>query len=153
MASYSPLDVDRLQGLGVAAPHLPHAFDRTAARRAPSPAATRCVRRRPLPGARAACSACTGRLPVRAYGRDWSHHPVDRLRTWSGTGPTSRARDLDRATAYAVMAAATATLNMHGDQDGFTMRTFEACGVGGAPARRPDRHGGLYDDGVELVAS
>ena len=28
------------------------------------------------------------------------------------------------------MADAAATLNLHGDQDGFTMRTFEACGVG-----------------------
>lgn len=28
------------------------------------------------------------------------------------------------------MAGSEATLNIHGHQDGFTMRTFEACGVG-----------------------
>ena len=29
------------------------------------------------------------------------------------------------------MAASAATLNLHGDQDGFTMRTFEAAASGG----------------------
>ena len=44
-------------------------------------------------------------VPVRAYGRDWSRHPVDRLRTWGWHRPDVPAeRDVDRDTAYAVMA-------------------------------------------------
>ncbi len=49
------------------------------------------------------------------------------------------------------MAGARATLNVHGDQDGFTMRTFEACGVGAVQlVDRADvsRH---YEPGVELA--
>ena len=46
------------------------------------------------------------------------------------------------------MAASAATLNLHGDQDGFTMRTFEACGVGGVQLIDRTDVGGLYDDGV-----
>ena len=70
-------------------------------------------------------------LPVRAYGRDWSTHPIDRLRTWRlDTPPVPAGRDLSRARAYAAMAGAAASLNIHGDQDGFTMRTFESAGIG-----------------------
>ena len=94
----------------------------------------------------------TSGVPVRAYGRDWSGHPVDRLRTWRlRQPPVPHGRDLPRADAYAVMAGARATLNVHGDQDGFTMRTFEACGVGALQlVDRADvsRH---YEPGVELA--
>ena len=78
-------------------------------------------------------------VPVRAFGRDWSTHPVDRLRTWEWRRPDLPAADAtsSRADAYREMAAAVATLNIHGDQDGLTMRTFEASGVGRPPADRP----------------
>lgn len=92
-------------------------------------------------------------VSVRAYGRDWSGHPVDRLRTWRLGSPRVPAeRDLTRAEAYDVMAASAATLNLHGDQDGFTMRTFEASGVGGL--QLIDRHdvGELYEPGSEVLA-
>lgn len=91
-------------------------------------------------------------VPVRAYGRDWSGHPVDRLRTWRiGSPSVPAARDLSRAMAYDVMAASAATLNLHGDQDGFTMRTFEAAGVGGLELiDRPDVDA-HYDPGTEVV--
>jgi spore maturation protein CgeB len=49
------------------------------------------------------------------------------------------------------MAGAAATLNIHGDQDGFTMRTFEASGVGALQLiDRSDvaRH---YEPGVEIL--
>jgi spore maturation protein CgeB len=91
-------------------------------------------------------------VPVRAFGRQWSRHPWDRVRTWDLRRPDLPAgRDLDRASAYAVMADAVATLNIHGDQDGFTMRTFEACGVGGVQLidRADVTH--LYEPGVELA--
>ena len=49
------------------------------------------------------------------------------------------------------MAAAVATLNIHGDQDGLTMRTFEASGVGGLQLLDRSDLGGLYEPGVELL--
>ena len=91
-------------------------------------------------------------VPIRAYGRDWSGHPVDRLRTHRIGAPTIPAeRDVARAEAYDVMAASAATLNLHGDQDGFTMRTFEAAGVGAVQlVDRPDITP-LYAPGIEVL--
>lgn len=91
-------------------------------------------------------------VPVRAYGRDWSGHPVDRLRTWRLDSPPVPAdRDVSRTEAYDVMAASAATLNLHGDQDGFTMRTFEASGVGGVQLVDRTDIGDLYVPGVEVL--
>ncbi len=154
VASYSPLDVAWLTGLGVPAHHLPNAFDRDSAD-------VRSLARRDeisFVGARYPDRERTlvglheAGVPVRTYGRDWSHHPVDRLRTWGWHRPGLPAeRDIDRDQAYAVMAASAATVNMHTDQDGFAMRTFEACGSGAVQLiDRPDL-AGLYDDGVEVV--
>ncbi|MGG5259355.1 CgeB family protein [Phycicoccus avicenniae] len=132
VASYSPLDVEALGGRGLRVAHVPLAHDPDL----------------PVPGLRRADevvfvgarypsreSLLTGLaargVPVRAYGRDWSGHPVDRVRTWRlATPAVPHGRDLPRPQAYSVMAGARAALNVHGDQDGFTMRTFEACGVG-----------------------
>ena len=79
-------------------------------------------------------------LPVRVYGRDWSSHVVDRLRTWRWATPRlANARDLPLEDAWGVMRDSLATVNIHGDQDGFTMRTFEAPGVGAVQLiDRPD---------------
>lgn len=91
-------------------------------------------------------------LPIRAYGRDWSGHPFDRLRTWRiGTPDIPSGRDLARASAYDVMASSAATLNLHGDQDGFTMRTFEAAGVGGVELLDRSDGGELYEPGTEVL--
>ena len=91
-------------------------------------------------------------VPVRAFGRDWSTHPVDRLRTWDWRRPdVPRGRDLTRDDAYREMAAGLATLNIHGDQDGLTMRTFEASGVGGLQLVDRSDLGGLYEPGTELL--
>ena len=49
------------------------------------------------------------------------------------------------------MAGARASLNLHGDQDGFTMRTFEACGVGGLQIVDRADVDSLYDPGSELL--
>lgn len=70
-------------------------------------------------------------VPVCAWGRDWSEHPLDRARTWRvrATG-LPNGRDVPGDEALAIMRNSLATLNVHGDQDGFTMRTFEAAGVG-----------------------
>lgn len=91
-------------------------------------------------------------IPVRAYGRTWSSHPVDRLRTWMEHKPVVPAgRDLPLDEAWGRMAGAAATLNIHGDQDGFTMRTFEACGVGGVQLIDRPEVSEFYEPGVELL--
>lgn len=71
-------------------------------------------------------------VPVRVYGRQWSRHPLDRLRTWDLHRPDLPAeRDIPLAEAYAVQAAAAGAVNIHGLQAGHAMRTFEVPGMGG----------------------
>ncbi len=155
ICSYSQRDTQALLDAGLTSRHLPLAFDH---RLQPHPP----VRRTPeivFIGARyptrvQALEMLVKRgIATRAIGRDWSRHPVDRLRTWELRRPhVPSGRDMDRRAAYDAMASATATVNMHGDQDGFTMRTFEACGVGGVQLIDRTDLGDLYDDGVELVS-
>ena len=155
VASYSALDVATLTAHGVEATHLPLAYDHRRLPRPPPPADDEVV----FVGARyprreqALVALAEAGVPVRAFGRDWSGHPVDRLRTWDARRPDVPAgRDLRRAEAYRRMASSAATLNLHGDQDGFTMRTFEAAEVGGLQLIDRNDVTGLYDDGVELAA-
>jgi spore maturation protein CgeB len=154
VATYSALDDAAFRGRGIDSRYVPLAFDH----RLQAPVRVVHNREVTFVGARyPAREAVLGHLhdagvPVRAYGRDWSGHPVDRLRTWRLTAPTVPAeRDVTRVTAYDVMAGSAATLNLHGDQDGFTMRTFEASGVGGLQIIDRADLGGLYEPGVELV--
>lgn len=132
IASYSPLDVQALTSAGLDAVHIPLAHDRDLAPdpRTPTGEVVFVGARYPKREAILSTLHAAG-LPVRAHGRDWSTHPVDRARTWRMRASRLPAgRDLAREEAYAVMAAAAVSLNIHGDQDGFTMRTFEAPGVG-----------------------
>ncbi|MBS2936446.1 glycosyltransferase [Nocardioides sp. J2M5] len=154
LASYSMRDASHLAARGHVVRHLPLAFDH---RLVPEPTTLRTAQVS-FVGARYASREAVLTLlheqgvPVRAYGRDWSGHPVDRLRTWRFGAPTVPAeRDLSRARAYDVMASSAATLNLHGDQDGFTMRTFEAAGVGGVELIDRDDVGDLYEPGTEVL--
>ena len=154
IATYSTIDAAAFTAHGLDARHLPLAYDH---RLVPSPT----VRRTgdvTFVGARYASREAVlttlhdHDVPVRAFGRDWSGHPVDRLRTWRvGTPTVPGGRDLTRAEAYDVMAASGATLNLHGDQDGFTMRTFEAAGVGGVQLVDRADVDGLYEPGTEVL--
>lgn len=155
ICSYSRLDTQSLTDHGLEAHHLPLAYDH---RLQPRPRAERSAeivfigarypnREQTLTTLRAHGIRTT------AYGRDWSHHWWDRLRTLDPRRPDVNAgRELDRRAAYDVMSSASAALNIHGDQDGFTMRTFEACGVGGVQLIDRNDLQGLYDDGVELAS-
>jgi spore maturation protein CgeB len=154
LATYSALDHASFAGHGWDSRYLPLAFDHRLVAHPPASRTSDVT----LVGARypsrerAMRALVAAGVPVRAYGRDWSGHPVDRLRTWSVRRPgVPASRDLDRAAAYRVLAESAATLNLHGDQDGFTMRTFEAAGVGGLQLIDRTDVTGLYDDGVELV--
>lgn len=164
IASYSPLDVETLRSTGHEAHHVPVAFD-TSVRFGPQPAREVVFVGARYPARESLLDTLSASdVPVRAYGRDWSRHPVDRIRTWRVGAPgVPSGRDLPRPRAYGVMAGAAAALNVHGDQDGFTMRTFEACGVGGvqlvdrADVSRhydPDTEVGVFsspDEAVELA--
>jgi spore maturation protein CgeB len=152
VASYSPDDVATLTAQGLRSVHVPLAHDPDIAF-TPVPSDEVVFVGARYPGRESLLTdLAAAQVPVRAYGRDWSAHPVDRLRTWRLRQPAvPHGRDLPRADAYGVMAGARATLNVHGDQDGFTMRTFEACGVGAVQlVDRADvsRH---YEPGVELA--
>lgn len=154
IATYSALDDIDFEAAALDSRHLPLAFDHRLM-------ATPTTRHTPVVtfiGARYPTRehVLTGLhddgVPVRAYGRDWSRHPYDRLRTWRLSTPDLPAgRDLARAAAYDLMAASAATLNLHGDQDGFTMRTFEAAGVGGVELIDRTDLEGLYEPGTELL--
>ena len=162
VASYSPVDTAALTADGLPCRHVPLAYD-TAFDPPPAPRTVETV----FVGARYPAREriiehlYRAGVPVRAYGRDWSTHPYDRGRTWSWRRPqVPVGRDLPRREAYAVMAAAASTLNVHGDQDGFTMRTFEACGVGAvqlidradvSALYEPDREVAVFASEDELV--
>ena len=154
IATYSTLDDVDFEAAALDSRHLPLAYDH---RLVPSPTTHRTsdvsfIGARYPTREQVLTFLCDDGVPVRAFGRDWSSHPVDRLRTWRlGTPAVPAGRDLARAAAYDVMAASAATLNLHGDQDGFTMRTFEAAGVGGVELLdRPDVEA-LYEPGVEVL--
>jgi len=141
IASYSPRDVDALVAEGIAASHVPLGFDSlTGITRRDVDAVTFVGAR--YPGREQLLrQLADASIPVKAYGREWSRHPWDVIRTrrFSDIGiPTGR--DLPRSESYGVMAGSLATLNVHGDgQNGFTMRTFEAPGVAGLQlVDRPD---------------
>lgn len=163
LATYSPGDAKTLTDNGIPTLYMPTAFDDER-----SPAATSDASGvisfvgAPLPGRVAALETLRDAgVPVRAWGRGWSDHPVDRARTWRVRGRgIPNERDVAGETALAVMRDSYATLNVHGDQDGFTMRTFESCAVGGvqlidradvAEFYEPGREVLVFDGADELV--
>lgn len=153
VATYSPLDAADFEARGLNAVVVPLAFDEAYS---PSP---RMGSEIVFVGARyPSRERLLGRvhakgLPVRCYGRQWSHHPVDRARTMQWQRPAIPAgRDLSRLASYDLMAGSAAALNLHSDQDGFTMRTFEASGAGALQIidrKDVEQH---YDPGVEVAA-
>lgn len=152
--SYSPHDVQSLQAQGVDAALLPDGFDAlTAYTPQPSEAVTFIGARYPGREHILTRLAATG-TKVTAYGRDWSRHPWDiaRTRHWRPAPGVAARRDVPRADYYGVMAGSLATLNIHGDgHDGFSMRTFEAPGVGALQLiDRPDV-AAHYDIGREVL--
>lgn len=152
--SYSPRDVRTLGTLGIEAVELPDGFDtHTPYTARPSQAVT-FIGARYRARERVLTGLADDGVAVAAYGRDWSRHPWDVVRTrhWRAARGVTPHRDVPRSDYYGVMAGSLATLNIHGDgHDGFSMRTFEAPGVGALQLiDRPDvtRH---YDVGREVL--
>ena len=152
LISYSPADAARFIAAGRPCLHLPNAFDPAMS---PAPRHTneivfigaRYPRREQL-----LIHLARSDVQVRAYGRDWSRHPVDLARTWQTRRPAvPSARDIDRMEGYALTAGAPAAINIHDDQDGFTMKTFEVPGVGGVQLIDRDDVSEYYDPGTEVA--
>ena len=150
--SYSPRDVTFLASRGQRVSHVLDAFDHTIPYKpVPSDEVVFVGARYPdrvriLEGLQARG------VKVRAFGRDWSRHPVDRLRTWELARPTvPSGRDVSRATAYGLTAGAVAAINAHTDQDGFTMRTYELPGTGSLQLIDRSDIDQIYEPGEEVV--
>jgi spore maturation protein CgeB len=150
--SYSPRDVEELRGRGLRVEHVLNAYDHTVPF-TPIPSSEVVFvgarypdRTRILEGLR------MRGVGVRAYGRDWSHHPFDRLRTWQVKRPQiPSGRDVSRSEAYSLTSGAVGAINSHTDQDGFTMRTYELPGTGSLQLiDRPDIEQ-LYEPGREVL--
>ena len=152
LISYSPLDTAAFNEAGRNCLHVPNAFDPAMS---PAPRHTnevlfigaRYPRREEL-----LTHVSAAGVPVRAIGRDWSRHPFDLARTWQITRPAvPSSRDIGRLESYALTAGAPAAINIHGDQDGFTMKTFEVPGVGGVQLIDREDVSEYYDPGTEVA--
>lgn len=154
IASYSETDTQLLRDGGWNVLHLPNAFDE----RLPawdqgmswSPDVVFVGSR--YGGREALLDRLVGQgLEVRAYGRDWSHHPVDRIRTLTWHRPSIPwGRDLPRDRAVLAMARAAVALSPH-EQGGLTMRTFEAAGSGSLQAVDRSDVAAAYEPGAEVL--
>ncbi|MFC0674676.1 CgeB family protein [Brachybacterium hainanense] len=153
VVDYARSEADMLRERGIDAHFVPNAFDPH--RVAPSTRRTGEIvfigsgydnRRELLTGL-----AAQG-LPVHAWGRDFSRHPVDRLRTFSWTRPPIRAsREVPLERAYQIHAEGAAAVAIHGLQNGHAMRTFEIPGMGGVQLVDRDDVDQFYDIGTEVA--
>jgi len=130
-ATYSASDARTLDAMGKVAHHIPLGYDHLTPFQPMKVNAVTFIGARYVNREQLLLGIQSRGVNVCAIGRDWSKHPWDMLRTQRFTSPdVSSRREVDRAGAYGIMAGSIATLNTHFDQDGFTMRTFEAAGVG-----------------------
>lgn len=131
ICSYSAMDVSDLRVRGIEAYHLPLAFDHLTRFQPVISGNITLIGARYRSREELLRALAARQVPVRAYGRDWSRNPYDILRSRQlrSAGIPCK-RGISRSDAYGVMAGCVGTLNIHEGQDGFTMRTFEACGVG-----------------------
>lgn len=153
LITYSPLDAQAFTAAGRECIHVANAFDHTMVptRRPQSNdilfIGARYPRRQELVEA-----LVRARVPVMAVGRSWSKHLFDRARTWQWRRPdVPSMRDVPRLQGYELTAGAPAALNVHFDQDGFTMKTFEAPGVGGVQLIDRIDVAQYYEPGKEVL--
>lgn len=152
LVSYSHHDIAELATRGVNAHFLANAFDPDLGfHPIPTDAVVFVGARHPNREAALTALHQAG-IPVLAHGREWSTHWFDRLRTWEIRRPDiPTGRDIPLSQSLGLAAGALAGLNMHQNQDGFTMRTFEVPGVGGLQLiDRPDVEE-FYDPGREVL--
>ncbi len=152
VASYSRRDTESLRASGIDCLHTPDAFDPNldfVVR--PSNDIVHVGARYPA-RVDALEALHEAGVPVRSYGREWSRHPYDLIRTWGASRPTvPGGREVPRSEAQGLMAGAPATVNIHGSHDGFNMRTFEAAGAGAVQLIDRSDVDELYEPGVEIL--
>lgn len=154
VVSYSTGDVAMLAELGIRATHVPGAFDPGCVSRRVDSSDVIFVGAR-YPGRERTLVELRRRgVPIRAVGRDWSRRPMDRLRSWSWSRPDVPSQpSVSRSAAAGLAAGAVASLNLHENQDGFTMRTFEIAGAGGVQIIDRNDVGDLYEPGKEILVA
>lgn len=152
IVSYSRDDIAMLAGLGIDAGYLPTGFDKDFSV-TPNPSGDVVFIGACYPNRRGQLEALSDAgVQVKVFGREWSHHPFDRVRTWQWERPNLPAgRDVSRVEAYRLMSGAVAAVNIHSNQDGFTMRTFEAPGVGALQIIDRTDVDEFYDPGTEVL--
>lgn len=156
VASFSPSDVRAFERAGLDARHVPLAADERFMRTPPVPVTGPDV---VFFGARYDQRETwlehmdRRRYSVMAYGRDWSRHPRDRIRSLSWHRPTfPTATDIPRAQIADVAGGALCVLNMHNHaQDGFNLRTFEVPGAAGLELIDRADVAQFYEPGREVL--
>ncbi|MDO5662926.1 MAG: hypothetical protein Q4G40_09535, partial [Brachybacterium sp.] len=151
--SYARSEADTLRSAGVNATVIPNAFDPHRVTRSARRSGEVAFVGAGYPERYAILTRLAeAGLPVHAYGRDFSRHLFDRARTFSWHRPpitTSRGVPLERA--YEVVGAAAAAVNIHGQQAGHAMRTFEIPGMGGVQLVDRADVAQFYDVGEEVA--
>lgn len=156
VASFSPSDAAALAAVGVNARFLPLAADERFMRNPPVPVIGPDV---VFFGARydqreqQLQSLHDQGYAVMAYGRDWSLHPRDRIRSLSWHRPSFPTNtDVPRQQVSKVSGDAVCVLNMHNhNQDGFNLRTFEVPGAAGLQLIDRDDVAEFYEPGAEVL--
>lgn len=153
IATYSRQDAQELGRRGLEPVHVPNGFDASIRVSEPTPGNEILFVGARYPNREALLTGLSRRgLPVLAVGRDWSTHPIDRVRTWQWRRPrVTNKRDVSRTEAYRLMAGAAGNINSHYNQDGFTMRTFEIPGVGGLQFIDRSDICDYYEPNVEIL--
>ncbi|MBV7411182.1 glycosyltransferase [Dermabacteraceae bacterium TAE3-ERU27] len=155
ICTYSSEDISLLGEMGISANHLPNAFDSLSKVTAhPQINALTFIGARYPNREKLLRQVQSLGCDVKVYGRQWSRNPMDILRTGEYRSSGLEAEgDVARCEAYGIMSSSLATLNMHYNQDGFTMRTFEACGVGGVQIVDREDVSHYYDPNSEVLVA
>lgn len=161
LISYSSQDAQALAEQGIPCIHVPTAFDHTMvpARARHTPQAVFLGTRSPHREQLLSSAAAVG-VPILAVGNTWRRGTGQMLRRRGAHPKVPAVRELQRPAAYEMAAGAPAAINIHENQDGFNLRTFEIPGSGGVqlidredvqPLLEPGREVLVFHTAEELV--
>ena len=157
VATYSPRDCRRLKEEGYPATFVPLSFDPKLAFNPVHQDAVVFVGARYPQRESLLVDLHERGVPVVAYGREWSHRPVDRLLSLKPRRLQIAGHpDVTLPESYGLAAGAAAAINIHvggpgAEFDGINSRTFEICGVGGLQLSDRSDVDSFYDIGTEIL--